>query len=69
MLYAAVSESQVISWAEVVVEQRPDPVAERVAREYVRRRVGLVSVDAEDDNQPDVGERSDGRFSQVRSAP
>jgi hypothetical protein len=52
VLHAAVGETEVVSWAEVVVDERVDPVVSRVAREYMRRGEGLVPVDYGDGDGP-----------------
>src|SRR5580700_5667187 len=44
-LHAGVSETEVVSWAEVTIGRRLDPAARRLAREYALRREGLVPVD------------------------
>ncbi len=51
VLHAGVSETEIMSWAEVVIDCRADPLAERVAREYVRRSDGLVALDDEEDER------------------
>lgn len=60
ILHAAVSENEVISWAEIVVDTDRDArVARRVAIHYMRDLSGLVRVDDEADEEPvdDEGER------------
>jgi hypothetical protein len=50
VLHAAISETEIVSWGEVIVDhRRADPIAERVAREYVRRTEGLVPAGDDDD--------------------
>jgi hypothetical protein len=54
VLHAAISETEIVSWGEVIVDhRRADPISERVAREYVRRTEGLVPVwdDEEEGNE------------------
>jgi hypothetical protein len=59
VLHAAVSESQIVSWAEVVVdEDRDTRAALRVATRYMRDSGGLVPVDEEGDEPfDDEGEQ------------
>jgi len=50
VLHAAVAEDEVVSWAEVIIEHRVDPVAQRVAVRYQRRQSeGLVPVPGDED--------------------
>jgi hypothetical protein len=50
VLHAAISETEIVSWGEVIVDhRRAGPIAERVAREYVRRTEGLVPVGDDDE--------------------
>ena len=52
VLHAAVAEDEVVSWAEVVVDEDRDArVARRVATRYMRRTEGLVRVDEEEDDE------------------
>ena len=52
MLHAAVADDEVISWAEVTVdEDRDASVARRVATRYTRRTEGLVRVDGGEDDE------------------
>jgi hypothetical protein len=49
-LHAAISETEIVSWAEVVVDhRRADPIARRVAVEYQRRGEGLVPAGDDDE--------------------
>jgi hypothetical protein len=52
VLHAAVAEDEVVSWAEVVVdEDRDAPTAVRVAIRYMRDSGGLVPVDGEESDE------------------
>jgi hypothetical protein len=53
ILHAAVGETEIVSWAEVVVDHGADPIAQRVAREYMRRTEGLVALDDDDEEAVD----------------
>jgi hypothetical protein len=52
VLHAAFGESELVSWAEVVVDESRDArAARRVALRYMRRTEGLVPVDGEDNDE------------------
>jgi hypothetical protein len=60
ILHAAVSENEIVSWAEVVIdEDRDASAAVRVAIRYMRDSGGLVALDEEGDDGPvdDEGQR------------
>jgi len=51
-LHAAVAEDEIVSWAEVTVDEDRDArVARRVATRYTRRTEGLVRVDDEESDE------------------
>ena len=57
VLHAAVAEDEVISWAEVVVDENRDArVARRVATRYMRDSGGLVRVDDGEDDDERAGD-------------
>jgi len=52
VLHAAVAEDEIVSWAEVTVDEDRDArVARRVATRYTRRTEGLVRVDDEESDE------------------
>jgi hypothetical protein len=51
VLRAAVAESEVISWAEVTVDEDRDALARRVAARYMRDSGGLVRVNDEESDE------------------
>jgi hypothetical protein len=60
VLHAAVAESEVVSWAEVTVdENRYARAARRVATRYMRDSGGLVLVDDGEDDDERVGNDSE----------
>ena len=61
VLHAAVSDEEIVSWAEVVVDADRDArVARRVAVRYMRRTEGLVRVEEEEDEWSRTTARNSG---------